>query len=356
MDYRSIIFVIVCLSICGGTSVLADASDGNDVFKSRAYFGAKLEPKDTVLHGAGQDVNGFLDYCNVLGPDRTPQLYMTYIGLGRPVSQVTAWGERLKKELEESNIEGLVPQVGVSLTRGGKEAGDGGEKEIADGSKDESIEAFCEALKALNRPVFVRIGYEFEGSWNGYRPDTYKAAFIRITKALRKHKINAATVWCSAGASAGNVPHEWVMKYYPGDEWVDWWGVDIFSPQEILSEKVRTFCADSAKHKKPVMIGESTPRYVGVLKGKASWDEWFRPYFKLIRTRPEIKAFCYINWEWAYWSDKLGFQWHDWGDCRIEQNEYVTRMYKDEMDSPLYEHLKQDKPVADANNAFKPRM
>lgn len=29
-------------------------------------------------------------------------------------------------------------------------------------------------------------------------------------------------------------------------------------------------------------------------------------------------------------------------------------MYKKEMDSPLYEHLKRYEPVADANDAFNP--
>jgi hypothetical protein len=27
-------------------------------------------------------------------------------------------------------------------------------------------------------------------------------------------------------------------------------------------------------HKKPVMIGEATPRYVGVTDGEASWNQW----------------------------------------------------------------------------------
>ncbi len=41
-----------------------------------------------------------------------------------------------------------------------------------------------------------------------------------------------------------------------------------------------------------VMLGESTPRFVGVLGGAVSWDAWFAPYFQMINS-PEysIQAF-----------------------------------------------------------------
>lgn len=53
-----------------------------------------------------------------------------------------------------------------------------------------------------------------------------------------------------------------------------------------------------------------------------------------------VASFCYISWEWKYWSDKLGFSWHDWGDCRIESNAYVTEQFRKEMALPLYQHAK----------------
>jgi hypothetical protein len=311
----------------------------NMEFKPRAYFKAKLEPKSTVLHGAGQDLIGFQDYSKALGAAHQPILYMTYIGIAGDKERVVAWGKTLKTELDGLGNLKILPQIGLNMT-GGKDTGAGREAEIAEGKKDENIEAFCGAVKALNRPVFVRIGYEFEGSWNGYKPATFQKAWIRIVSALRKHKINFATVWCSGGGSAGNIPLETVMTYYPGDDWVDWWGVDIFSAEEITSEKLRLFCDAAARHKKPLMLGEVTPRYVGVLAGKASWDKWFAPFFALIHERPEIKAFCYINWEWKHWSDKLGFPWHDWGDARIESSAYVTQQYQKEMTAKLYKHVK----------------
>jgi hypothetical protein len=328
-----ILFILLVMG-CVGLPASADEDPG---YVPREYFGALLEPKDTVLHGAGQDDKGFSDYAELMGPQRWPVLYMTYTSVTRSKQHVLEWGEKIKRDLAEQESGNLIPQIGLNLT-GENETGDGKDSAIADGLMDENIDAFCEIIKALDRPVFVRIGYEFEGSWNGYQPESFKAGWIHITKAMRRHGLKFATVWCSAGASAGDMPLADRMAYYPGDEWVDWWGIDLFDAHEALSPQTAEFCDEAGKHRKPVMIGEATARHTGVLDGQASWDKWFVPFFQLIRQQPEIKSFCYINWEWSEWSDRLGFGWHDWGDCRLEKNDVVTQHYRDEMDLPLYLH------------------
>ena len=86
---------------------------------------------------------------------------------------------------------------------GGNDTGAGLDHLIANGQKDENIQALCDALEFIGQPAYIRIGYEFEGQWNGYQPDSYKGAFIRVTSDLRQRDLNCATVWCSSGASAG---------------------------------------------------------------------------------------------------------------------------------------------------------
>jgi hypothetical protein len=49
--------------------------------------------------------------------------------------------------------------------------------------------------------------------------------------------------------------------------------------------------------------------------------------FRLLYKSPQIKAMFYINWDWVFWSKKIGFQWEDWKDARIEKNEIVAKAY-----------------------------
>ncbi|MDN5217109.1 glycosyl hydrolase [Fulvivirgaceae bacterium BMA12] len=305
-------------------------------YEPRAFYNALFEPETGILHGAGQDYDSYLAYAGQTGSSLFPIIYMDYIGLTRSVEKIDEWGQDLRAELENLPPD-VMPQIGLNLTAGNDD-GSGQDESIVQGMYDAQIDAFIAALKALDRPSFVRIGYEFEGDWNGYKPKTFVAVFKIITRRLRDRQVNAATVWCSAGGSAGFVPWEKLETYYPGDEWVDWWGVDIFSPEEITDPRLVTFLKKADQHQKPVMIGETTPRYVGVTNGEVSWNKWFRPFFQFMYQNPQVKAFCYINWDWAYWSEKLGFGWHDWKDARIERNEYVRHNYINELKSELFVH------------------
>jgi hypothetical protein len=302
----------------------------------RKFYSAKHELATGILHGAGQDIGGFKDYAVAVGKPQHPIIYMTYVGLTGTKAQVESWGVQLKNELA-SLPKDIIPQIGLNMT-GGKDTGAGQTVEIARGDYDVQIVAFAQAVKDLGRKSFVRIGYEFEGSWNGYNTQGYVDSFIKITNELRRIDANAATVWCSGGGSAGFMSWDKLVNFYPGDAYVDWFGVDIFSPEELTDGRLFSFLNKADEFKKPVMIGETTPRYVGTLDGKTSWDKWFRPFFGLLYSRPQIKAICYINWDWAYWSQKLGFSWSDWKDGRIEKNETVMKGYIQEIKKPIFVH------------------
>ncbi|MCW2120420.1 glycosyl hydrolase [Flavobacterium sp. 7A] len=310
---------------------------GQEIKGNREFYNAKYEPQTGIYHGAGQDKNGFNDYVNAVGQDKMPAIYMTYVNVTSSVKKIQRWGKGLKQVLD-SLPKGMIPQIGLGFT-GGKDTGAGLDKEVADGKYDQQLQAFYKVLLELDRPSFTRIGYEFEGDWNGYSPESYKKVFITISKAFKEKNIKSATVWCSGGGSADFISTEKLMEYYPGDQYVDWWGIDIFSPEEFDNNGLQNFFDGAHEHKKPVMIGECTPRFVGVMDGKVSWDKWFKPFFKMLYDNPGIKAFCYINWDWEYWSNRNGFPWHDWKDARIEKNPFVLEAYKKEMEKPLFIHL-----------------
>ncbi|ARD45961.1 hypothetical protein A3Q33_17680 [Colwellia sp. PAMC 21821] len=310
-------------------------------YMPRKYFGAVLEPESKIIHGAGQDVESFNHYSSLFADEHKPLIYMTYVSISKGSEEVEKWKNKLKKEIDSQVKHNTVLQIGLSFT-GGNDKGKGRAEDAANGEFDEAINQIIQSLIELDRPAYLRIGYEFEGSWNGYTPNAYAATFKRIVNKARAQGLqNTAYVWCSGGGSANFIDFDELMKYYPGDEYVDWWGVDIFSPEEITNPWLGKFYALSAKHGKPVMIGETTPRHVGVNDGKKSWDAWYGPFFNMVKQHPEIKAISYINWDWDYWAKFLNFPWHNWKDARIEKNQYINKHYVNELKDPIWLHSQQ---------------
>ncbi len=292
----------------------------------RGDWGRRLEPRgDRVIHGAGSRAAGLGRDTGVIGPTK-PAVYMTYVGLKGDVS---GYFTKLRAQLHEYKDTFLLPQIGLSMTTDGSPERHY-EHEVAEGKYDDKIEILCQGLRDLRRPAFVRIGYEFNGGWNGYEPETYKAAWTRIVSAFRRHRLDeVAAVWCYAPDGR----EKDYRAYYPGDQHVDWWSVDCFSASHFSAKDTVAFVKEAAARGYPVMIGESTPRKVGVQDGDASWAKWFDPYFRFIRDYPSVKAFCYISWDWAKYP-----QWNDWGNGRIGDNPVVLGRFQREMTDALYLH------------------
>jgi hypothetical protein len=304
-------------------------------FLPRTQFSRRLEPQgNTVLHGAGQSPDAFRHYYDAIGTSK-PALFMTYVDLREDLA---SYFQTLAHDLDQYAPVRLIPQLGLMMT-GSADAAHHPEQHyedaVAAGDYDAQIGALCEGLRQLGRPVFLRIGFEFNGPWFGYAPVPYVAAWRRIVSALRQHDLHdVATVWCYYPLpwQVAGQPDYWA--YYPGDDYVDWWAIDLFSAAEFTAEPTLAFLADAERHRYPVMIGESTPRWVGgVQGGAATWDAWFAPYFAFIRAHPVIKAFCYINWDWTTYP-----VWQDWGDARIEVNPVILERYQRELADPIYRH------------------
>jgi hypothetical protein len=267
---------------------------------------------------------------------------MSYVPLKADMS---TYFRGLREALSEYEPSRVMPQIGLYMNGEG-EHGTGEshyDDAVAQGGFDAQIETFCHELRKLGIPTFVRIGFEFNGPWNGYRPETFISSWRRIVTALRANGVdNAATVWCYCPLPStreqpdvGRIDRDY-LAFYPGDDWVDWWSIDLFNPEMFTRDNTGWFLEDAAAHRFPVMIGESTPRWVGsVQEGEDAWDKWFHPFFAIICTQPMIKAFCYINWAWDDYPEFQG-----WGDARIEVNPLILQRYLAELAHPWYRHAK----------------
>lgn len=291
-----------------------------------------------VLEGAGQsDETSFAALSVALStvPAKPPMLSMSYVDLR---ADLPGFFARLRAEMARYPVL-VVPQIGLSMN--GDDAKKHYEGDVAKGSDDARLGQLCKGLKSLDRPVFLRLGYEFNGPWNGYEAANYVAAFRRVTEHVRACGLeNVAMVWDwspeaeldaeGGGASSADASKRYAA-FYPGDAWVDWWALNVFRAASMDSVATRAFLGDADRHGFPVMIAEATPFGHKVSEGFGVVDEWYAPFFGMVHGARGIKAFCYIDWDWSVYP-----QWATWGDGRVERDANVLQFYRAEMDRPLY--------------------
>ena len=191
--------------------------------------------------------------------------------------------------------------------------------DVARGKMDSQIDKIATWVRGTHRPVFIRVGYEFDGPHNHYSPSDYIRAYRYVVGRFRQLGVtNAAFVWHSYASVVTSPLTDW----YPGDEYVDWFGISYFNqPQRYMQPVI-----DLAKqHKKPVMICEGSP-WVVQTKYANSWNLWFAPLFKFIAAN-DIKAVSYINCDW---DATPMFRQQRWGDARLRSNTEVLGRWRQE--------------------------
>ena len=202
------------------------------------------------------------------------------------------------------------------------------EDKVADGSFDHLISEFVDFVAAYpDRPFLIRIGYEFDGSWNDYDPQNFKLAFRRIVDALRDRKLNNfATVF----ASSSSVKVGQFEEYDPGSEYYDWVGYSWWG-----GEKDGQPALDFARRVgKPVFIAEATARghYFDKENAETVWNDWFKTFFKHIDDNLDvIRAVSYINADWD--SQDM---WDGWGQTKLESAPLLKQRWLERMADPMF--------------------
>ncbi len=223
--------------------------------------------------------------------------------------------------------------------------------EIDAGELDGRIAKLRELLDTLKRPVFLRIGYEFDGPHNRYPPQPYVAAYRRIARAMRGNP-DILLTWHSF-AMLPTYQQAPFAEWYPGDEWVDWVGISFFQVGEEGYHKAsnrEAVLAFARARGKPVLVAEASPiRYTRrqkTLVGDSYWDYWFVPFFEMIEHHPEIKAVSIIN---VNWDSQIQHRELDWGDSRLNADPVVLARWRAKMaesrwvprDLRLYDTVRQ---------------
>ncbi len=266
--------------------------------KSRLSTGARLEPAVGCLIGAfidrddnagrldleGQRYGNPTEFARLTG--RTHASHFMYRGYGQPFPM--AWARELKDR-------GIIPQIAWEPSS------------LAQVQDDSYLNDFVEDVKGLDWPVFIRFAGEMNGDWTGYggNPAAYIQKFRLVSKKFRRAP-KAAMVWCP-----NTVPESKQDLFYPGDDAVDWVGVNMYSvlyaddrmdlpeadlthlhPEDLLDRIYRKY-----KDRKPIAIGEYAATQRARSEGRDRTDFAvlkMKQLYRVLGTRyPRVKL---ISW------------------------------------------------------------
>jgi hypothetical protein len=320
---------------------------------------AKFEPEDgKCILFIGQDLgaiggledynDGYADHFDLPGGFTMYTTFMpgvesfgfTYKGLDG-VTTTDNWGSgdcNMQMQIDDPNFKDMALAIGLQFVDH--------DSLTAVGAHDDLIIKLGEWIKTLdNRPVFLRIGYEFDApDWNHYDSVYFKQVFRRVRSMFDSLEVkNVAYVWQSKGW--GTTEDEF-NAWYPGDDYVDWcgythfvWGVEGGKPMIDFARK----------HNKPVFIAEATPMIfqgdtlpqecflTDTAQANHAWESWFIPFFNTIHENQDVvKAISYINVNWpsqAMWENSIPFKYID---SRLQVNPEIKQRWIEEVSKDLY--------------------
>lgn len=180
---------------------------------------------------------------------------------------------------------------------------------IINGEWDDYIKTWAKEIKRFQYPLFIRFAHEFNIDgypWslihNDKDPNRYIKAFRHVVDIFRKEgAYNALFIWCPMNYSYPNEPWNDFMKAYPGDDYVDWVGLDGYNWgtsqtwsqwqtfEDLFKEPIRKICLKIPN--KPIMIGEFSSAPQG--GNKAKWISDIPSYLKT--TLKPIRAILWFD-------------------------------------------------------------
>jgi hypothetical protein len=210
--------------------------------------------------------------------------------------------------------------------------------DVIAGTYDSYIREFAEGAKAWGHPFFLRFNWEMNGNWfpwaegvNGNQPGEYVAAWRHVHDIFTQvGATNATWVWCPNVDPTHNL-HD-LASLYPGDEYVDWTGLDGYNwgTNPVRPDRWRSFnelfrstygqITETIAPSKPLVVSE-----VGSTEDGGSKAAWIGDALESARTEyPQMRGLV--------WFDK----YDDGMDWPIESSSSATSAFAAGIQSSSY--------------------
>jgi hypothetical protein len=181
-------------------------------------------------------------------------------------------------------------------------------RDIRQGRADAYIRSFARDVRDYGKPILVTLfASEFNANWiyaTSPRANS-ELTTADFTQAWRR----VVDIFDAVGAT--NVSWAWIVNayaadpsqqpqidrdigaYYPGDDYVDWVGVDVYDVG--LPNWMDGPYAFAVAHHKPVFVGEFGIRHEWSSLQPSQWQPWLASAFDYFESHPAIKAISYFN-------------------------------------------------------------
>ncbi len=325
--FKSLVLVSIAVLVVFGVSfTYINITNGEEVeaydlvYEKENYEYAEMEQEDGVLLSAYvlQDdyIEQSMENFNEI-TEKKHASFFRYVGYGQPFP--TEW-------VEEVKAAGAIPHIAF-------EPNDGLEL-VED---DEYLREWARAANEAGVPIYIRWASEMNGTWTQYsgHSDLYIEKWRLVYDVFQEEAPNCSFVW-----TVFTFPESTIESFYPGDEYVDWVGVNIYSvvyhnndlkqkcdfedPLELLDYVYNTY-----SYKKPIQISEFGATHYSATD-EQTYSEWAaekitRLYSNLETYYPRVKSIFYfdVNNLYTYNADRRV------NDYSITDDEIVLNAYKE---------------------------
>ncbi|KAF0819540.1 hypothetical protein KIS4809_1401 [Bacillus sp. ZZV12-4809] len=268
-----------------------DQELGSTIFVHKENVPAeKYEPRSGIYLGGyvlqDEYINTSMNKFNK-HTGKTHASYFRYVGYGKPFP---------KEWAEEVIAAGGFPQVAWEPNNGLEEVKD-----------DEYLRQFAKDAGELKVPILLRYASEMNGTWTFYsgHSEQYIEKWKLVHDVMEEEAPNVMMLW-----NVFTMPESTIDEFYPGDEYVDYVGVNIYNvfyhndkieaksdfedPLRLLDYVYNTY-----NHKKPIVIGEFGATNYTVTDGKHHDDfaveKITRMYKYLPELYPRVKFIYYFD-------------------------------------------------------------
>ncbi|NPV48037.1 MAG: hypothetical protein HPY69_13840 [Armatimonadetes bacterium] len=184
------------------------------------YLGAYIE----LDHNTADDIGTFEQMVGK--PHAT---YFRYVGYGQPFPY--QW-------VKEMHARGIAPHIAWEPNHG-----------LGAVRDDDYLHGWAQAAARTGGPIFLRYASEMNGNWMAYSgdPDLYIAKWRLVYRVMHEYAPNVVMIWCPFATPRSTIP-----VYYPGDEYVDWVGVNIYNVLHMDGDPAKPPSDDPRDQLKPI--------------------------------------------------------------------------------------------------------